>query len=181
MSRTNPNESPSATSALTVRVPNLFLRARGAGNDPRTGFPWTTGDRWSVRDSMRFTRFVPQDSNPSSCWAWQGAIDKYGYGKFTARGRTLKAHRAAYEMRRGPIPPSLTIDHMCENKACVNPAHLDVATAAENTRRSARDRRLSCGREHPWTEQTTRWRSNGRRACRTCESLRRARRWRPRP
>jgi predicted secreted hydrolase len=74
------------------------------------------------------------------CWAWTSAIDSYGYGVFQLahpKRQTVKAHRISYELLVGPIPESMTIDHLCFNKKCVNPSHLEVVTASENGRRAA--------------------------------------------
>lgn len=72
------------------------------------------------------------------CWIWTGNVHPTtGYGHFVRKGvRTPLAHRASYELLVGPIPTGLQIDHLCMVKACVNPAHLEPVTPAENTRRA---------------------------------------------
>jgi hypothetical protein len=62
------------------------------------------------------------------CWEWQGAVRGKGYGVF----RKISAHRYAYQTHRGPIPDGLLIRHMCGNKLCVNPSHLEPGTAQDN-------------------------------------------------
>lgn len=80
----------------------------------------------------------------TTCWNWQGARQSRGYGSFgIAPGRTALAHRVAYEAMVGPIPDGMTLDHLCENKVCVNPAHLEPVTREENTRRHAEAHRGS--------------------------------------
>lgn len=82
----------------------------------------------------------PQDRE--SCWLWPGALSR-GYGRvvlpmeLAVRYRNIDgpAHRVTYTLLRGPIPDGLTLDHLCHNKACVNPWHLEPVTAAANLRR----------------------------------------------
>lgn len=70
------------------------------------------------------------------CWEWTGARNPKGYGSVTnGKGGSMLAHRRAYEEVVGEIPDGLTIDHTCENTSCVNPAHLEPVTLAENIRR----------------------------------------------
>ncbi len=71
----------------------------------------------------------------TGCWVWQRSKDKDGYGRAHANGRGYRAHRVEYEKVHGPIPDGMQIDHLCLNKSCVNPAHLEVVTTVENTRR----------------------------------------------
>ncbi len=84
-------------------------------------------------------RWEAQIHRTDTCWLWVGAKFQKGYGRYgraSKRGTAL-AHRVAYERWVGPIPSGLTIDHLCNNKACVNPAHLEPVTLRENRRRAA--------------------------------------------
>lgn len=135
-------------------------------------------------------RFWPRvDKNgPNGCWIWTGTRAKTGYGTIGAdrTGWTLLAHRVAYEFVIGPIPEGLTLDHLCRVRLCVNPAHLEPVTLAENKRRgeslpAKNARKTQCESGHPYTPQNTYIHPvKGWRRCRTCdraiEERRRARR-----
>lgn len=76
------------------------------------------------------------------CWVWQGRLHM-GYGKLwdSSQRRSRGAHCMSYELFVGPIPTGLEIDHLCENRACVNPKHLEPVTHAENMKRAAQNRK----------------------------------------
>ena len=114
------------------------------------------------------------------CWEWQASTTAGGYGQI-ARGRPagkhlpLYAHRLAWEYARGPIPPGFTIDHLCRNRRCVNPAHLEPVTMTENLRRGesppARNaRKTHCDRGHPYNTENTYYYRTGR-LCRVCRRI----------
>lgn len=74
---------------------------------------------------------------PDECWEWGGTVAD-GYGRFREGGfgsSPVRAHRVAYKLLVGPIPEGLVLDHLCENRGCVNPAHLEPVTNRENLRR----------------------------------------------
>ena len=89
-------------------------------------------------DDTRFWAKVFAEDG-AACWRWLAAVNTSGYGHFrTSAHRTRLAHRMAYEMCVGPIPEGLTLDHLCRNRLCVNPAHLEPVTVRENLRRGLR-------------------------------------------
>lgn len=106
----------------------------------------------------------------SGCWEWIAAIASTGYGVFQLQQpkRLVRAHRWAYEAVIGPIPSGLQIDHLCRNRACVNPWHLEPVTALVNNRRGDTNaNKAHCARGHEYTEENT-YRHDGRRGCRAC-------------
>lgn len=118
----------------------------------------------------------------SECWPWQKARQHQGYGIQNHEGATL-AHRVAWTFLVGPIPEEMTLDHLCRNKACVNPDHLEVVTAVENTRRALPHKwenyredlqgRAICANGHEQTPETQRVAMSGgtlRRSCRPCQA-----------
>lgn len=71
------------------------------------------------------------------CWLWTGALSGAGYGQLRSGGKTAYAHRYAYELLVGQVPEGLQLDHLCQNRACCNPAHLEPVTQEENIRRGS--------------------------------------------
>jgi hypothetical protein len=125
--------------------------------------------------AFRFGRCYQQMGN--GCWLWQGAVNNKGYGTFNAIGRRKEyAHRWSWEFLNGPVPVGLELDHLCHQPLCVNPAHLEPVTPAENKRRRRAENAPSCKHGHPMTEANT-YRPPSRptrRMCRTCTRARKA-------
>ena len=110
----------------------------------------------------------------SGCWLWTGTIGYWGYGQFASRGKTYRAHRLVYEAVRGSVPS--TLDHLCRNKLCVNPDHLEAVSVRENTLRGVGPaaqnvRKQYCTRGHQLVGENLRTKQ-GRygllRVCRAC-------------
>lgn len=114
---------------------------------------------------------------PDGCWLWTGYIDSDGYGRCAARsdGQVL-VHRIFYIEWIGPIPQGLEIDHLCRNRACVRPAHLEAITHGENVRRGISGRvnggrqrsKTACPKGHPYVGSNLYVSPRGDRGCRTC-------------
>lgn len=105
------------------------------------------------------------------CWEWLAYRNKKGYGRFKLDGKVVEAYRVVYEMAIGPVPNGLHLDHLCRNKGCVNPAHLEAVTQGENTRRGDASKfqssKTHCPSGHPYDEANT-YKYAGRRHCREC-------------
>lgn len=134
-----------------------------------------------ARDPLdRFWDQVEVADHPSGCWMWNGCFSKYGYGRFTLGSKLdgsfheVAAHRFSYEEEFGPVPDGLVLDHLCREKACVNPMHLEAVSMAENTRRGLADNasKTECLRGHRYDQQNTYFDKSGSRACRACRNAR---------
>lgn len=134
---------------------------------------WFHGDPTVIKNNRGKTpleRFVEKiQYREDGCWQWTGTITRKGYGLFHHH-KMVAAHRWAFIHFRGSIPDQLQIDHLCRNRACVNPSHLDVVTNRENVVRGNEARgglRSHCDQGHEYTEANTYW-NNGNRFCREC-------------
>lgn len=126
----------------------------------------------------------PHRPDLGPCWLWTGAKNNKGYGQLGLTGRgagSVLAHRLAYNLLVGPIPDGLQLDHLCRNRTCVNPAHLEPVTHQENLRRGIRANqntgKTHCPQGHPYDDENTYHLRGGGRMCKECSRIRlRARR-----
>ena len=100
---------------------------------------WLINHRNFVRpvetDEQVFKRFMANVKKTKECWNWTAGVDSSEYGMINVRKKSLKAHRYAYQYWKGKIEDGLQIDHICKNRRCVNPNHLECVTQTENIRR----------------------------------------------
>jgi hypothetical protein len=118
-------------------------------------------------------RFFLKVVENGECWDWVGYINDAGYGLFRPVDRTrVRAHRWCWEFFNGPIPEGLELDHLCRNRRCVNPWHLEPVTHRVNMSRAVwRKPEVLCGRGHVVADDAY-VTPAGKRVCRLCRRVR---------
>ncbi|MBY4212883.1 HNH endonuclease [Rhodococcus fascians] len=146
---------------------------------------------WEIPEVGRFESFINR-GGINGCWEWTGSLtgqskrdpNSGGYGKFKTRDqRTVLSHRYSYELYVGLIGEGLTLDHLCRNRACCNPEHLEPVTQKVNSLRgesvgAINARKTHCIHGHEFTEENTRVYYHlgaAHRACKTCTKVRKRR------
>lgn len=124
-------------------------------------------------------RFWSKVDKQSECWIWTAGVTPSGYGSFKLLGKNTAAHRLAYTITKGAIPNDLVLDHICRNRLCVNPDHLEIVTQKVNILRGAgpsasNDEKTHCPRNHP-LEKPNLILSNLKRGARECVACSRTR------
>jgi len=128
-----------------------------------------------VPDFDNHSRFLSKIKITDNCWVWTGSLAS-GYGSYGINGKTYRAHRISCAIFVGPLSDGKVLDHICENKACVNPDHLREVFQIENSHRyyfnktGQSDPVKYCGKGHEYTEKNTMMTKKGRR-CRECHNI----------
>lgn len=121
------------------------------------------------------SRFFNKVNKTNTCWIWTASKNEKGYGLFRFNEKTSKAHRVSYIIEYGNIIDNLVIDHLCKNRDCVNPKHLDLVSQAENISRglsgkinNAQLKKTTCPKGHEYDNVN----NQGHRICNKCHVIR---------
>lgn len=122
--------------------------------------------RVTSSDLDTLTRVLDACVDHGGCWVYTKKLNQDGYCRVRFRRRMTMGHRVTYELMRAPIPKGLSVDHLCRNRACVNPYHLDPVPHSVNVGRVPR--KTHCPYGHEYTAGNTYLSSTGSPYCRTC-------------
>jgi hypothetical protein len=136
-----------------------------------------------MRDTAE--RFWSHVDTSGDCWLWTGSLNGFGYARFSVtiaprRRINYGAHVWAWEQEHGPVPAGLELDHLCRNRRCVNPAHLEAVSHQENVLRgvtlaASNLLKTHCPQGHPYSPENTYVLHHGngtQRQCKTCSNAR---------
>ncbi len=121
----------------------------------------------TIRDLLLF---YTNKKDHLPCWLWTGSIQNNGYGKVTVNYKTRLIHRYAYEELKGSIPEGYEIDHLCRNKLCINPEHLEAVPGKVNRKRQG-EAKTHCVEGHELFGDNLYVTPDGRRNCKACRRI----------
>jgi hypothetical protein len=144
-----------------------------------TGEPAITKDHAAVAERL-LAKIEP--ASWWACWRWTGYVGPGGYGSINVERTPRPVHRISYELAYGPVPAGLQLDHLCRNRACANPLHLEAVTQQVNILRGIGGintrSKTHCPHGHPYSGSNLMFTRDGRRRCRKCKNDDSLRRWR---
>lgn len=128
-----------------------------------------------MTDSL-IKRFSQKIHKTDNCWIWLGCPTSWGYGQIREGNKYYKAHRLSYLIHKGEIPEGLVVDHLCSNRICVNPDHLEAVTQRTNVLRgigltSQNAKKTECHIGHEFSSKNTYVDSKGHRHCKKCRAI----------
>ncbi len=146
--------------------------AIGVGGKSVTGRCFVMLRQIKVSPFCRF--FSKVEFLENGCWQWVGAMDTDGYGMFSIRRHIVKAHRFIFALLRSELTND--IDHLCRNRGCVNPWHMEDVTRRTNILRGVSHiadqvKRTHCPKGHPYDVFNTRLSRKGKRSCKECHRM----------
>lgn len=163
--------------------PAHYERLRTTGKIGPATFRRRLSPKMTLREKVETVGWNVSDTG---CWIWAGRVTygrDAGYGRFSHEAKEILAHRAAFMVWCGSIPDGMVVMHTCDTRACINPAHLKLATQADNLRdrdakrRGNNSRKVQCKWGHPFDAENTIWEIHTttgrmRRRCKECTLLR---------